>query len=184
MPRWLRPSVAAARVGIGPTTVIEPEAPALAGPGRPRRVFTGGIERGVERVVVRYDRVPLLDVPDDALGRTKAELDADDEVEVIERDGIWAQVRTPTGAVGWVATMTIAQRAGASTDDDSATPTTSAAPGPAPAADGPPLEALIEAIVAQRLARQQLANGDEAPAAPKRPRARKPRGDRPAGRRS
>ena len=112
VPRWLRPSVAAARVGIGPTTVIEPEAPALAEPGRPRRVFTGGIDRGVERVVVRYDRVPLLDVPDDALGRTKADLDADDEVEVIERDGIWAQVRTPTGAVGWVPTMTIAQRAG------------------------------------------------------------------------
>ena len=56
---------------------------------------------------VRYDGVPLLDRPDDVLGRLMQELDGGDEVNVLECAEIWTQVRTPDNLVGWVPSMTL-----------------------------------------------------------------------------
>ncbi len=97
MPRWRRPSLRTARYA-SPRT--EPVAvPALTFAGRPNV--------GLERRRVRYDLVALTDVPDEIRGVQLGQLQANDEVEVIGREGAWVQVRTPLGAEGWVHRTTL-----------------------------------------------------------------------------
>lgn len=192
LPRWLDPSVAAARFRTDTTTAARAAAATIveASPARLPMVFTGPKDGQAERLAVRYDGVPLLDRPDDVLGRTQGELDSGDEVEVLERDEIWSRVRTPNGRSGWVLGMTLSAEAALTSEADQETPAPTE-PDPATHADElPSLEAVLEAVAAQRLARHELVNGtnperaahhgEADPVAPKRPRARNRKTDRPA----
>jgi Bacterial SH3 domain len=103
LPRWLRPSVRAARVAsIKIPTPVERRAPLLF------PAPFDGAGGAAERLVVRYDRVQLLDRPNDALGMPLGELDTGDEVEVLEREVIWTRIRTPGQREGWLPAMTLA----------------------------------------------------------------------------
>jgi SH3 domain-containing protein len=196
LPRWLDPSVAAARFRTDTTSAVRVATAVAAPPSHLPLVFAGPIDETTERMRVRYDGVPLLDRPDDVIGRTYAELDGGDEVEVLERDELWARVRTPSGQAGWVLSMTISALPAETAEDDPVAADTTQ-PEPPPSVDEPPtLESLLEAIVAQRLARQELpmatdlspahadrppaTHADPPPSAPRQPRSRKPRTDQPA----
>jgi hypothetical protein len=97
MPRWRRPSLLAARKAD------------------PLRVSHGGRtslrfatrEVPTSRRVVRYAVVALLDRPDEVLGRQLADLQAGDEVDVLDATGAFWQVACPDGAQGWVHRMTL-----------------------------------------------------------------------------
>ena len=189
LPRWLDPSVVAARFRTDTTTAVRAAAAVAIGPARAPIVFTGPTDELTERMRVRYDGVPLLDRPDDVLGRTLGELDGGDEVELLERGEIWARVKTPKAAAGWLPSMTLAPVAAIAEEDDLDAPEPILPEPPMPADDSPTLEALLATIAAQRLARQEVAVGpdreapvtvDVAQPAPKRTRSRTPRGDRPA----
>jgi hypothetical protein len=189
LPRWLDPSVVAARFRTDTTTAVRAAAAVAIAPARAPVVFTGAVDELAERMRVRYDGVPLLDRPDDVLGRTLGELDGGDEVELLERGEIWARVKTPKAAAGWLPSMTLAPVATVAEEDDLDVREPIKPELPLPADDSPTLEALLETIAAQRLARQEVAIGpdreapitvDDAPLAPKRPRSRTPRNDRPA----
>jgi len=62
---------------------------------------------GVERRLVRYRIVRLLDRPDEIAGATVGSLDEGDEVEVVERSGLYRRVMTPDGRSGWLHKMTL-----------------------------------------------------------------------------
>jgi hypothetical protein len=83
--------------------------------------------------------------------------------------------------------MTFAGMAAVAEEEDVAVRTPIQPEPPAPVEEPPTLEALLETIAAQRLAHQELAVDPDpqaavfvkdAPAVPKRPRSRAPRGDR------
>lgn len=141
IPRWRRPSVTAARFGLS--------SPVAGRSGRRAFADEPSDDQPAERLVVRYDGVPLVDGPDDVHGRTIDELDAGDEVEVVEREDVWIHVRTPAGRSGWVPAMTLAV---VGELPSAVWAPAVAAPDPAAAVEpaGPPLEALLEAIVAER----------------------------------
>lgn len=197
LPRWLDPSIAAARFRTDPTASVRAVSAIVAPPTRTPLVFAAPIDDLVERAQVRYDGVPLLDRPDDVLGQTQRELDAEDEVEVLERSEIWARIRTPNGATGWLPSMTlfVPVTVPAPLADDvpvAADPGPQASPVPM---DAPPeLESILAAILAQRRSRPEPRDGiAEAAAvsveietiapveqvAPKRTRVRKPKAERP-----
>ena len=208
LPRWLDPSVVAARFRTDTSTAARAAAAVTIAPARAPVVFSDPIDELAERMRVRYDGVPLLDRPDDVLGRTLGELDGGDEVELLERGEIWARVKTPKAAAGWLPSMTLAPVATDAEEDVlSARAPIQPAP-PMPADDTPTLEALLAIVAAQRLARQEVAIGpareapitvndaplatvndaplatvNDAPLAPKRARSRTARTDRPAPKR-
>ncbi|HEX2753960.1 MAG TPA: hypothetical protein VHM48_00765 [Candidatus Limnocylindrales bacterium] len=188
LPRWLDRSVADARFRTDTTTAVRAAAALATSSARLPVVFTGPIDEGIERALVRYDSVPLLDRPDDVLGQTLRELDGGDEVEVLERVEVWARVRTPNGGAGWLSTMTLAAVAAGTTDDDLDADDPDEPGPPAPVDELPGLESILEAIAAQRLARSGPATSirgetavsvDAEPTAPKRTRSRKPKSDQP-----
>jgi hypothetical protein len=179
LPRWLDPSVTAARFRTDTTTAARAAAAtaAVAYPrARPAVVFTDAIAEPTRRQLVRYDGVPLLDRPDDALGRAQRELDGGDEVEILERQDIWAHVRTPEGTEGWVPNMTLSAAPTAPNEESLEAPDSTVSDQIAPPDEPPTLEALLEAIAAQRLSRRQPESGMASPAPPKR-RSRKPTSD-------
>jgi hypothetical protein len=153
VPRWRRPSVMAARFQTDSTAVVRAAMPDPIAARRAPNVFAAGNDAGGERMRLRYDGVPLLDRPDDALGRTWTDLDTGDEVLILERDEIWANVTTPAGATGWVPTMVLA--ASSTWVDEDPEPEIQAAP-VAPRDEQPSLEVLLAAIAAERRARQEL----------------------------
>ena len=192
LPRWLDPSVVAARFRTDTTAAARAAAAVAIAPARAPVLFSDPIDELAERMRVRYDGVPLLDRPDDVLGRTLGELDGGDEVELLERGEIWARVKTPKAAAGWLPSMTLAPVATVASEDDVDSREPIQPEPPVPADDSPTLEALLEIIAAQRLARQEVAIGpdreapatvSDAPIASKRPRSRTPRTDRPAAQR-
>jgi hypothetical protein len=177
LPRWLRPSVRACRSESGRDAATSRERVAPL-------AFAAPADEGVERLVVRYDLVALLDRPDEALGMRQGELDSGDEVEVLEREATWAHVRTPTDATGWIPAMTLTSsdafaeeletgmRSAASIDADSGRD------------DPPALETLL-AIAAQRRARvsgESPVAPDELRDPPTRTRPERPRKIRKAKR--
>jgi hypothetical protein len=102
MPRWRRPSLMQARKA-DPGTSLE----AIAAE---RLTFAHGAVAGdptYERRRVRYRMVRISDSPDEILGQEIGRLDQGDEVELLERYGLYWQVRTPLGQVGWVHKMTL-----------------------------------------------------------------------------
>jgi hypothetical protein len=161
VPRWLRPSVRAARFESDNIKAPRPDRAA-------RLAFATPGDAVTERLVVRYDLVQLLDRPDEALGVPHAELNSGDEIEVLERDDIWTRVQTPTGRSGWIPAMTLAS-ADALGESDGETPPAEL-DGASGEGDQPALETLL-AIAAERRARI-----DAQSPAPSRPdRARKTR---------
>jgi hypothetical protein len=191
LPRWLDPSVVAARFRTDTSTAARAAAAVAIAPPRAPVVFSDPIDELAERMRVRYDGVPLLDRPDDVLGRTLGELDGGDEVELLERGEIWARVKTPKAAAGWLPSMTLAPVATVAEEDVLEARAPIQPEPPMPADDSPTLEALLAIVAAQRLARQEVAIGprvapvtvNDAPLAPKRARSRTPRTDRPAAKR-
>jgi len=153
VPRWRRPSVVAARFETD-NTVIQRAATVDQTTGRHApSVFTDRTTDAGGRMRLRYDAVPLLDRPDDVLARTQAELNAGDEVLVLERGEIWANVTTPAGVMGWVPSMVLVEESemmdegGSGIADDPATIQ--------PSAEPLSLEMLLEAAAARRLAREE-----------------------------
>lgn len=165
VPRWRRPSVTAARFETDASVAVRAASAASIPPARTARLFSERIDEVVERMVVRYDRVALLDRPDEALGRTQEMLDQGDEVGVLERDEIWANVTTPTGLAGWIPAMALAPPAPAMSEEN-LDPPVGIEPEPAPAPDDRlALETLLEAIAAARQEAQELPGADRKPQA-------------------
>ncbi len=97
MPRWRRPSLKTARYST----------PKVAPMPAPAMTFARTSSSGLERRIVRYDLVPLNDIPDEVRGSSVGQLQANDEVELVERRGAWVKVRTPLGAEGWIHRTTL-----------------------------------------------------------------------------
>jgi hypothetical protein len=102
MPRWRRPSLHEARRAApgASLAVIEAERLTFAGSAM-------AAETTHERRRIRYRMVRLADSPDEILGQEIGRLDEGDEVELLQRSGLYWQVRTPLGEVGWVHKMTL-----------------------------------------------------------------------------
>lgn len=146
VPRWLRPSVRAARFESDNVKGPRPDR-------APRLAFATPGDAVTERLVVRYDLVQLLDRPDEALGVPHGELNSGDEVEVLERDDIWTRVQTPTGRSGWIPAMTLAT-ADALGEPGAETPLGAETDWADGEGDRPALETLL-AIAAERRAHSQ-----------------------------
>ena len=176
LPRWLDPSLAAAR-RPDRSPAVAPDRRLATAPARVPIVFvTPGDELGGLHHV-RYDGVPLLDRPDDVLGRPIQELDGGDEVNVLERAEIWARVRTPDNLFGWVPGMTLSAGSAAPAEEPVDPRAAIDLELPAVVAEPIALEALFEAIATQRLALREPSL--DAAAAPPRRRTRKPKAEAP-----
>ena len=118
LPRWRRPSVVAARFETVNTAAIKAAAATLAGRLRPAQRFASGavIDEDLQRFVIRYDGVALLDRPDDVHGRATEYLLAEDEVALLDRDELWANVTTPRGRAGWIPVMALGPAAAPAAD--------------------------------------------------------------------
>jgi hypothetical protein len=100
MPRWRRPSLLEARKAdpIRDATVA------------PRLTFDHGLVGpldGHERRLIRYNVVRLLDTPDELRGNETGFLDQGDEVQLLEKYGVYWLVLCPDGRQGWIHKMTL-----------------------------------------------------------------------------
>jgi hypothetical protein len=154
VPRWRRPSVVAARFETDNTVILRAATADVATERHAPSVFTDWSPDAGERMRLRYDAVPLLDRPDDVLARTQIELDAGDEVLVLERGEVWANVTTPAGVVGWVPSMVLVEVSETAEEDAPMDIVNDAAP-VQPEADPPSLEMLLEAAAARRRAQEE-----------------------------
>ncbi|HEX5451400.1 MAG TPA: SH3 domain-containing protein [Candidatus Limnocylindrales bacterium] len=102
MPRWRRPSLRAARLSKPGVSVEAVEAERLTFDGDP-----AAGEGALERRRIGYRMVRLGDGPDEILSNEIGRLDEGDEVELLQRSGVYWQVRTPLGQVGWVHKTTL-----------------------------------------------------------------------------
>jgi hypothetical protein len=99
MPRWRRPSLLEAR---------------KADPSRSLASARLSFDdeqaaAGVERRVIRYRVVRLLDAPDELRSADIGQLDQGDEVQLLERSGAYWLVRCPDGRQGWLHKMTLGE---------------------------------------------------------------------------
>jgi hypothetical protein len=105
MPRWRRPSLLEARKAD----------PVRDGVVVPRLSFDHGLVGpldGRERRLIRYNVVRLLDTPDELRGAEIGFLDAGDEVQLLEKYGVYWLVLTPDGRQGWIHKMTLGEVVG------------------------------------------------------------------------
>jgi hypothetical protein len=101
MPRWRRPSLLEAR---------KADPARVAAATKPRLSFDdAGVPPGVERRVIRYRVVRLLDAPDELRSADIGQLDQGDEVQLLERSGAYWLVLCPDGRQGWVHKMTLGE---------------------------------------------------------------------------
>jgi hypothetical protein len=100
MPRWRRPSLLEARKA-DPTRAAAAAATRLRFDGEPAE------PGGLERRVIRYRVVRLLDAPDELRSSDIGQLDQGDEVQLLERSGTYWLVRCPDGRQGWIHKMTL-----------------------------------------------------------------------------
>jgi hypothetical protein len=169
IPRWRRPSLREARhqSDRGP------------GPVARNLAFGAPAADGVERAVVRYDLVPLLDSPDEVMGVPLAELRSGDEVDVIGRRAVWVEVRMPNGRAGWVHRTTleaIKVDLGQAPAAENAAARVASGETATDEPDPRDLDQLLAAIVAQReaasvaaaVATESPADADGSKASPKR----------------
>jgi hypothetical protein len=99
---------------------------------------------GIQRSVVRYDFVHLTDAPDELRGAPVGELRAGDEVEIVERRGVWVYVRTPLDGEGWIHRTTLGPRS------DEASGPAEGRSGESATSPGPNLDSMLADIVANR----------------------------------
>ncbi len=105
LPRWRRPSLLQARKADPLRT---------SGPA-PRLAFDQGFNgslAGTERRQIRYTVVRLLDAPDELRGREIGVLGEGDEVELLEKQGVYWLVGCPDGGRGWIHKMTLGNPVG------------------------------------------------------------------------
>jgi hypothetical protein len=105
LPRWRRPSLLQARK-LDP---VRDTTPAL------RLTFDQGLVgplAGHERRVIRYRVVRLLDSPDELRGAEIGYLDQGDEVQVLEKQGVYCLVLCPDGQQGWLHKMVLGEIVG------------------------------------------------------------------------
>ncbi|MET1232872.1 MAG: hypothetical protein ABWY52_08495 [Candidatus Limnocylindrales bacterium] len=102
MPRWRRPSLNEARKADPGTSLAAIEAERLTFARN-----AAAADPANERRRIRYRMVRLADSPDEILGQEIGRLDEGDEVELLERSGLYWKVRTPPGQIGWVHKMTL-----------------------------------------------------------------------------
>jgi hypothetical protein len=105
MPRWRRPSLLEARRAD----------PIRDGSSAPRLTFDHGLVgpiEGRERRLIRYSLVRLLDIPDELRGTELAFLDQGDEVQLLEKRGVYWLVLCPDGRQGWIHKMTLGDTIG------------------------------------------------------------------------
>jgi hypothetical protein len=166
IPRWRRPSLAAARYETDNVRAIRAAEPAAILRTRPARTFREATDLLGERTVVRFG-VPLLNRPDEAYGRTLEDLVSGDQVEILEQGAVWTNVITPSGAAGWVPTATLAPTAAAN-DAGGEDPALALEPrATLQEVEPPSLEMLLEAA---RRARQEAAVEPDAKPAGRRGR--------------
>ena len=106
MPRWRRPSLLEARRA---DPVRDAPAPA------PRLTFDHGLVGaldGRERRLIGYNVVRLLDTPDELRGAEIGFLDQGDEVQLLEKRGVYWLVLCPDGRQGWIHKMTLGEVVG------------------------------------------------------------------------
>jgi hypothetical protein len=105
MPRWRRPSLQQVRKADPLRAVAEAPHMSFATNGvRPLESF--------ERRQIRYRLVRLLDCPDELRASEIGIIDRGDEVQLLERHGVYWRVLCPDGRQGWVHRMTLADAAG------------------------------------------------------------------------
>ena len=100
LPRWRRPSLLEARRAD----------PIRDATSTPRLTFDHGLVgplEGRERRLIRYSLVRLLDIPDELRGSEVAFLDQGDEVQLLEKRGVYWLVLCPDGRQGWIHKMTL-----------------------------------------------------------------------------
>jgi hypothetical protein len=100
MPRWRRPSLLEAR-RADPTREMTTA---------PRLTFDHGLVGaldGRERRLIGYNVVRLLDSPDELRGQEIGFLDQGDEVQLLEKRGVYWLVLCPDGRQGWLHKMTL-----------------------------------------------------------------------------
>jgi hypothetical protein len=100
LPRWRRPSLLEARKADPIPEAVDV----------PRLTFNHGLvgpNDGRERRQIRYTLVRLLDIPDELRGTELGFLDQGDEVELLEKRGVYWLVLCPDGRQGWIHKMTL-----------------------------------------------------------------------------
>ena len=100
LPRWRRPSLLAARKS-------DPTRGGAAAAVTHLSFASPAAAAGMERRLVRYRIVRLLDRPDELTGNTVGSLDEGDQVAVVEQSGLYRRVETPDGRTGWLHKMTL-----------------------------------------------------------------------------
>ena len=74
---------------------------------RPALLFDTAPARNVVRRRITYRLVRLSDGVDDLRSKEIMRLDRGDEIEILGQEGSYLQVRTPSGAVGWIPSVSI-----------------------------------------------------------------------------
>jgi hypothetical protein len=106
IPRWRRPSLLEARRAD----------PTRESTAAPRLTFDHGLVGaldGRERRLIGYNVVRLLDSPDELRGAEIGFLDQGDEVQLLEKRGVYWLVLCPDGREGWIHKMTLGDVVGA-----------------------------------------------------------------------
>jgi hypothetical protein len=105
IPRWRRPSLLEARRAD----------PTRESTAAPRLTFDHGLVGaldGRERRLIGYNVVRLLDSPDELRGAEIGFLDQGDEVQLLEKRGVYWLVLCPDGREGWIHKMTLGEVVG------------------------------------------------------------------------
>ncbi|MBA2755855.1 MAG: SH3 domain-containing protein [Chloroflexi bacterium] len=105
MPRWRRPSLLEARMAdpVRDSVIV------------PRLTFDHGLVGpldGHERRLIGYSVVRLLDRPDELRASEIGFVDQGDEVQLLEKSGVYWLVLCPDGREGWVHQMTLGEKVG------------------------------------------------------------------------
>ena len=104
MPRWRRPSLQQARAADPLRANVETSHMSF-------EAAAAGVAGDHERRVIGYRLVRLLDSPDELRAKEIGVLDQGDEVQLVERRGVYWKVLCPDGRSGWIHRMTIAEPA-------------------------------------------------------------------------
>jgi hypothetical protein len=100
LPRWRRPSLMEARKADPMRTMSANIRLSFEGE-------VGAAVDGMERRLIRYRLVSLLDAPDEVRGVEIGVLDEGDEVVLLEKRGTYWRVLCPDGRQGWLHKMTL-----------------------------------------------------------------------------